>query len=181
MPSPELAAPPAVSAASGARLVTRALAWQVPVVELDPATALRCSGDVPEGSVAGPVWRHLREVAAFADDLAARGRALPVVLPPPGRSAASPLGLRPWGGRAVWRPLPTGADAAWARALVLALPPAGLGAPRPGGARPADVVGAALDDLLDAAVRRRLAASGRRRDRRDPVAGVRTAPGRPPG
>jgi SNF2 family DNA or RNA helicase len=180
--SPELAAPPTVSATSGARLVTRALAWRVPAVELDPATALALLlADVPDGTVAGPAWRHLREVAAFADDLAARGRALPVVLPPPGRSAASPLGLRPWGGRAVWRPLPTGADAAWARALVLALPPAGLGAaPAAAVPTPADVVGAALDDLLDAAVRRRLTASGRSgRDRRDPVAGLRSAPGTP--
>ena len=40
--------------------------------------------------VAAGTWRHLREVAAFADDLAARGRALPAVVAPP----VTPLGVR---------------------------------------------------------------------------------------
>jgi non-specific serine/threonine protein kinase len=135
----------------------RAAVWSVPVLELDPATALEVLLAPLAGEVAaGSTWRHLVTVAAFADELAARGRTLPVVLTPP----ASPFGVRPWGGRAVWRPLVTGADAAWSRALALALPPAGLAADSDPSRTPADVVACAVDALADAAVRRRLSASG---------------------
>jgi SNF2 family DNA or RNA helicase len=133
----------------------RPAVWSVPALELAPATALEVLlAPLPDDVAAGSTWRHLVTLAAFADELAARGRALPVVLAPP----VSPFGVRPWGGRAVWRPLVTGADAAWSRALALALPPAGLAAD--GSHTPADVVAGALDSLVDAAVRRRLSASG---------------------
>jgi non-specific serine/threonine protein kinase len=131
--------------------------WSVPVLELAPATALEVLlAPLPDDVAAGSTWRHLVTVAVFADELAARGRTLPVVLAPP----VSPFGVRPWGGRAVWRPLVTGADAVWSRALALALPPAGLAADADGARTPADVVAAGLDALVDAAVRRRLSASG---------------------
>ena len=162
-PSPEATPAEPLPAGRGA---PRPVPWTVPVLELPPAQALDVLlAPLPDGAlVAGSTWRHLRTVAAFADDLAARGRALPAVVAPPVPS----LGVRPWGGRAVWRPLVTGADAAWARSLVLALPPAGLAAarddgtsgPEPAAASPSAVVGAALDALTDAAVRRRLSASG---------------------
>src|SRR4051812_1730491 len=140
----------------------RPAAWSVPVLEFSPATALEVLlAPLSDGVAAGSTWRHLVTVAAFADELAARGRTLPVVLVPP----VSPFGVRPWGGRAVWRPLVTGADAAWSRALALALPPAGLAADAGGIRTPADVVAAALDALADAAVRRRLSASGPPPDR----------------
>jgi SNF2-related domain/SNF2 Helicase protein/Helicase conserved C-terminal domain len=137
--------------------VARSAVWSVPVLELAPATALEVLlAPLPDEVATGSTWRHLVPVAAFADELAARGRTLPVVLAPP----VSPFGVRPWGGRAVWRPLVTGADAAWSRALALALPPAGLAADAGGARTPADVVAAVLDALTDAAVRRRLSASG---------------------
>ncbi|MFG1901972.1 SNF2-related protein [Micromonospora carbonacea] len=62
----------------------------------------------------------------------------------PGRAGAARA-------RAVWRPLLTGADAAWARSLALALPPAGRAAAAdvPAG----ELVADALDALTDAAAR----------------------------
>ncbi|MFJ8578484.1 SNF2-related protein [Micromonospora sp. NPDC093277] len=84
--------------------------------------------------------------------------------------------------RAVWRPLLTGTDAAWARSLALALPPAARAAVEwevsrtaggrtvggrtaggrvaggvPAGAEPGELVAAALDALTDAAARAALA------------------------
>src|SRR4051794_1902325 len=151
-PSPEL--PREEERAAGAG---RPAVWSVPVLDLAPAAALEVLlAPLPEEVATGSTWRHLVTVAAFADELAARGRTLPVVLAPP----LSPFGVRPWGGRAVWRPLVTGGDAAWSRALALALPPAGLAADADGARTPADVVAAVLDALTDAAVRRRLSASG---------------------
>jgi SNF2 family DNA or RNA helicase len=157
LPSPEVVReePPPIGAA-------RPLVWRVPVIELGPADALGVLlGPLPDGVAASSTWRHVRELAAFADDLAARGRALPAVLAPP----VPALGLPAWGGRAVWRPLLTGPDAAWARALALAVPPAGLAASQATDRRrsPAGAVGDALDALVDAAVRRRLAAAPRGR------------------
>src|SRR3954454_19071387 len=135
----------------------RPAVWSVPVLELSPAAALEVLlAPLSDGVAAGSTWRHLVTVAAFADELAARGRTLPIVLAPP----VSPFGVRPWGGRAVWRPLVTGADAAWSRAVALALPPAGLAGDVDRARTPADVVAAALDALTDAALRRRLSASG---------------------
>ncbi|WP_428964305.1 SNF2-related protein [Micromonospora fluostatini] len=66
--------------------------------------------------------------------------------------------------RAVWRPLLTGADAAWARSLLLALPPAvraAVPADDPvGEPEPALLVADALDALTDAAVRATLTRGG---------------------
>ena len=189
LPSPELAPTRPVAGVAGTSTSTAVRpptprTWTVPVVELTPAQAVDVLlAPPPRGPAPAATWRHLGEVARFADDLAARGRALPAVVAPPVRS----LGPRPWGGRAVWRPLVTGADATWARALALALPPAGLaaavpldvppstgttrhdppdGAPPAGSSiAPATLVGAAIDALTDAAVRRRLSASGAWRGR----------------
>jgi SNF2 family DNA or RNA helicase len=60
--------------------------------------------------------------------------------------------------RAVWRPLLTGTDAAWARALALALPPAARAAAHPeSDDGPGGLVADALDALTDAAARAALA------------------------
>jgi len=116
-------------------------AWRVPALRYDADDALLAltdlsivdekAGDV----ILGAATRHLMQVAAFAADLVSRGRLLPTVdTPPP---------------RAVWRPLLTGADLAWAQSLALALPPAG----RAAGGTATEVIAAALDDLVDAAAR----------------------------
>ena len=113
--------------------------WAVPAVAVDaaelddPADELRYGASVA----------HLRAVAAFADDLARRGHVLPT-LDRPGPVA-----------RARWR--------AALEALVAATPPVaraelptGTGGPSDPGALVAD----ALDVLVDAAVRDRLARAG---------------------
>ncbi|MGA3540854.1 SNF2-related protein [Micromonosporaceae bacterium DT194] len=118
--------------------------WQAPALRFDADAAyvlLRALDDL--GVTAGAGLRHLTAVAEFAADLVGRGRLLPAVHP------------EPYGGRALWCPLLTGADAQWARALALALPPAvRAAAPE----REAGPLGAALlDTLVDAAARAALA------------------------
>jgi non-specific serine/threonine protein kinase len=135
--SPELVRDEPVAARGALTLAP----WRVPALRYEADDALMAltdlsivdekAGDV----VLGAATRHLMQVAAFAADLVGRGRLLPTVdFPPP---------------RAVWRPLLTGADLAWAQSLALALPPAG----RAAGGTAAEVIGAALDDLVDAAAR----------------------------
>ena len=110
----------------------------------------------PSADAHGASIRHLLDLADFADDLAARGRLLPTALrtDPP---------------TAVWRPVLSGPDAAWARVLAAAAPPSliagtdGQDADRAGadGSDPLVIWADALDALLDAAARARLAQSGR--------------------
>jgi hypothetical protein len=107
--------------------------WLVPTLELDPDAALALLRGLDDRVAHGSSLRHAAEIAAFAADLVRRGRVLPAVA---------------WG-TAVWRPLLTGADAAWARALAGALPPSG----RAAGGNPGTLVAAALDALVDAAAR----------------------------
>ena len=130
--------------AAASRAPVTLAGWQVPALRFDPDAAyvlLRALGDL--GVTAGAGLRHLAAVAEFAADLVGRGRLLPVVRP------------EPYGGRALWCPLLTGADARWARALALALPPAvRAAAPE----REAGSLAAALlDTLVDAAARVALA------------------------
>ena len=121
--------------------------WAVPAVAVDaaelddPADELRYGASVA----------HLRAVAAFADDLARRGHVLPTL------DRAGPVA------RARWRPVVQGVDLAAVEALVAATPPVaraelptGTGGPSDPGALVAD----ALDVLVDAAVRDRLARAG---------------------
>ena len=63
-------------------------AWQVPTVDLeaDVAYAVLRRWD-PDGPVCGGSVHHLSEVAAFAADLVARGRVLPIALDDPPRAA----------------------------------------------------------------------------------------------
>ena len=124
--------------------------WRVPAVLLEMDQAYAWLSDVDLTALAyGASVHNLVELVAFADDLVGRGRMLPTVL------ADGPT--------AVWRPLLSGPDAAWARVLAAALPPALLAAAddagrdddvRHGEAEdPLSVWAAAFDDLVDASVR----------------------------
>ncbi|MDM4720167.1 DEAD/DEAH box helicase [Micromonospora sp. WMMA1363] len=136
--SPELVRTEPVEPARGP--VTLA-GWRAPALVYAPDCALSLLCRVAESAVAGTALRHLAELAAFAVDLAARGRVLPGVTVPvqsveraAGDAAWRADGARSGGwaptdpgtvtARAVWRPLLTGTDAGWARSLALALPPA---------------------------------------------------------
>ncbi|MFD4206742.1 SNF2-related protein [Micromonospora tulbaghiae] len=113
--------------------VTRA-GWRAPALGYAPDEAYALLR-APMPGLVGASLRHLCELADFAADLVTRGRLLPGVLDayprggPPG-AAGSGRRLRAVGAddvvtaRALWRPLLTGTDAAWARDLALALPPA---------------------------------------------------------
>ncbi|HEY6794717.1 MAG TPA: DEAD/DEAH box helicase [Kineosporiaceae bacterium] len=132
--------------------------WRVPAVCFATGGAALAAllAEPSADTVTGAGWRHLRELALFADDLAGRGRVLPVVLAGTDRPEAR------------WRPLMTRDDAAWARALATSAPPsiaAAWSQPArspvargavPAGSAPAGTVAAALDALVDAAARRRL-------------------------
>ncbi|GAB4107530.1 DEAD/DEAH box helicase [Micromonospora taraxaci] len=138
--------------------------WRVPVLVYAPDDALsllRALDDLP--AVAGATVRHLAELADFAADLVTRGRLLPGVST---AAEASSGGAAQVSARAVWRPLLTGTDAAWARSLALALPPAARAAADSvalargaggGELTAAEVVADALDALTDAAARAALA------------------------
>jgi non-specific serine/threonine protein kinase len=137
--------------------------WRAPALRYAPTDALAllaAAGD--RGGVPGATLRHLGELAAFATDLVRRGRLLPGVAPAPAprptaflpadapRAARPARAARRGTARAVWRPLLTGSDAAWARSLALALPPAArAAADLPAG----ELVADALDALTDAAAR----------------------------
>ncbi|HWN32584.1 MAG TPA: DEAD/DEAH box helicase, partial [Pseudonocardia sp.] len=137
------------------------MAWSVPVVTVDPAEL----ADLAEEVRYGASVTHLRALAEFAEDLAARGRVLPGVRPvdPSADAGAGP--------RAVWLPVLTGPDAVARHALVAAMPPVGRAeqAGPPGmavltglaGQDPEELVDDALGALVDAAVRDRLARAER--------------------
>ncbi|WP_433353945.1 SNF2-related protein [Micromonospora saelicesensis] len=123
--------------------------WRVPTLVYAPDDALsllQALDDIP--AVAGATLRHLAELADFAADLVTRGRVLPGVRTTtadqksgagttaadqkPGAGATAASGATgPVAAQAVWRPLLTGTDAAWARSLALALPPAARAAVLP--------------------------------------------------
>ncbi len=123
------------------------LPWVVPAVLVDPAELAEESPQVRYGASVA----HLRAVAAFADDLVARGRVLPSFAFEEGRPAAR------------WRPVVTGPDAVALHGLVVAMPPAARaelsGAADTTGHDPALLVAGALDVLVDRAVRETLARS----------------------
>ncbi|MEU8423083.1 DEAD/DEAH box helicase [Micromonospora sp. NPDC048835] len=130
--SPELIRTTVAPAARG-RLTLAG--WRVPILVYAPDAALpllRSLDDIP--AVPGATLRHLAELADFAADLVTRGRTLPGVRTTTGDQtpdAGTTTGDVAASGdavsvpaQAVWRPLLTGTDAAWARSLALALPPA---------------------------------------------------------
>ncbi len=114
--------------------------WRVPVLAYEPDQALPVlrvlASTNATRATRGAAARLLVALGEFATDLVARGRLLPT--------------LEIDGPDAVWRPVLTGADAAWAQSLALAMPPAvRSAADEPAG----EVVAAALDALTDAAAR----------------------------
>ena len=149
--------------------VVTAAAWRVPTVSADADTALVLLRSVfGEASAPGPTdlgspedetdlllpgaeLRYLRALAAFAADLTSRGRVLPTVQPAgTGR------------GSATWRPVVSGADAAWLRTAATAMPVC-LAATGADPVAPTALVAAAVDAMVDASVRVALDAGPRRR------------------
>jgi hypothetical protein len=136
LPSPELVRdgePPTDGPVRSAR-------WRVPVLVLPSAGAhaLLSRPDLVTLTTGASV-HHLVDLIRFADDLVVRGRFLPTV------EVDGPY--------AVWRPVLTGPDTAWARTLAAALPPALLAAAGTADRDPLKVWSSALDDVVDAAVR----------------------------
>ncbi|MEQ3549986.1 DEAD/DEAH box helicase [Pseudonocardia nematodicida] len=121
--------------------------WTVPAVLVDSSELTDPSPDVRYG--AG--FLHLAELRRFAEELAARGRVLPVLTTQAGRPTAR------------WRPVVQGLDAVARADLVRRLPPVARSEQRrPGdvsGADPGELVDAALLRFTDAAVRERLGRS----------------------
>jgi SNF2 family DNA or RNA helicase len=141
-------------AAPSARPRPSLAGWRVPVLVFEPAVAvplLTSLAELPPGDivVSGSIG-YLAAVARFADDLAARGRVLPVLTGEDGGFAAR------------WRPVLSAADARYARELAAAVPPmcraaadtglASTGAYAAAGPLLADM----LDVLTDVSVRTRL-------------------------
>ena len=136
--------------------------WEVPTVALLSPDALDYLLAAPEDvdaevdwPIAGADLQVLRALAAFAVDLVRRGRVLPAV-----RDAGEGRA------RATWSSVVTGVDALWLRA-VAAASPGSLTALGPAdadhGAATLRAIAGALDALVDAAVRSRLAPRSRRR------------------
>jgi len=149
------------------------LSWSVPVVSVDPVTTLASVEEPAERVRYGASLRFLAELAAFARELAERGRLLPT------------LARDEDGCSARWRPVLQGPDVVTMQALVAAMPPscrAETGAPTDTrGQNPSALVSDALHALVDAAVRGSLATTGRslldllpprrgRRPKRAPIA-----------
>ncbi|MBB6548349.1 DEAD/DEAH box helicase [Nonomuraea rubra] len=141
--------------------------WQVPAVVPRAADALRVLTE-HTGTTTGTTTataRHWAAVAAFAHDLVRRGRVIPQLVPLPAadheRAASDPddAATAMWAtpeanARAVWRPVLTGADAAYFRDLALAMPPACRTSSVE--RHSADVQHEALEAFTDAVVRRTL-------------------------
>ena len=129
---------------------TLLLPWTVPVVCVDPETALAVLELPVTDARYGASMHYLAEVAAVARDLAERGRVLPAV--ESGSADDSPC--------ARWRPVLQGPDAVAAHALSAAMPPVcraeATGGQDSTGQRPTELVDHALAALTDAVARSRL-------------------------
>jgi len=138
------------------------LPWIVPVVRLPAASALTALTDLVADVRYGASIAHCADLAAFAQDLVARGRVLPTVA----------FGER--GPVAVWRPVLTGQDLVVVNSFVAGMPPV-CRAHQPD-CDPDNLVMSALYGLVDAAVRTALPPAGLlparrgRRPRRVPAA-----------
>jgi hypothetical protein len=146
LPSNGSAPFPSTAAESGGTS-SRLRPWRVPIVSIrDSALLRRIAADpvTPLGSSVG----YVAAVAAFAEELTARGRALPAVLTAPGGPAAR------------WLPALFGVDLTRFDNLCAAMPPvcrAEPAEPESIEGRPAaDVLRAALATLVDSLVRRRI-------------------------
>jgi hypothetical protein len=159
--SPELLFPPtaAHAATDGTPAARRPslAAWRVPVLVFEPAAAaslLTALAELAPGDVvASASIGYLAAVVGFADDLAARGRVLPVLTKEGGEYAAR------------WRPVLSAADARHARELAAAMPPAcravagratGVVGETAADTAPGPLLADMIDALADASVRTRL-------------------------
>ncbi|MGH3502297.1 MAG: DEAD/DEAH box helicase [Nocardioidaceae bacterium] len=128
------------------------LPWSVPVVRFDPPTALATLDDTVEEVRYGASVTFLRELAAFARELAERGRVLPTL-----EAAESPDEQSLASHAARWRPVLQGPDIVALQELVGGMPPACRAeADTPTdtrGQNPTDLVSGALHALADAAAR----------------------------
>ena len=132
------------------------LAWSVPVVRFESAAALVVLAEPSDRVRYGASVRFLAELAAFAGDLAARGRVLPEVGRDADRYAAR------------WRPVLQGPDVVAMQEMIAAMPPVCRAETDTGtytetdtrGRNPSDLVYDAVACLVDAAVRERLTIGG---------------------
>ncbi len=150
--SPELIRPGAPESRRGRVSLA---GWRVPVLAFAPAAALDLLGAVGHldelAGAPGGSLPYLAVLARFADDLAARGRVLPVLV---AEQQEGDAGRPAYAAR--WRPVLGAADAQRARDLAAAMPPSCRAA---GGEPPGALLADALDCLTDAAARTRLPAS----------------------
>jgi SNF2 domain-containing protein/SNF2 helicase protein/helicase-like protein len=158
-PAPELIRPAAEIDGAGRRRWPALGCWRVPALAIEPAAALGVLAaldrtSVPGELAAGGSVAYWAAVAWFADDLAARGRVLPALVPPAGDPPADGPPAA-WAAR--WYPVLTGHDARRVAEFADAMPPL-CRAAEPGGEPPAPILAAALAALADATVRTRLAA-----------------------
>ncbi|HXT89321.1 MAG TPA: SNF2 helicase-associated domain-containing protein, partial [Trebonia sp.] len=147
--SPELVRPLAAAAVDAPGRRVALASWRVPALVFAPAAAaslLAALGELPPADiVASGAVGYLAAVARFADDLAARGRVLPV------------LAAEDDGYAARWRPVLSAADGRHARELAAAMPPACravIGSDTATDAGP--LLAEMLDVLADVAARTRL-------------------------
>ncbi|MBS4728801.1 DEAD/DEAH box helicase [Mycobacterium sp. SM1] len=119
------------------------LAWAVPVVQLDAGAALAALDEPVADIRYGASVGYLAELAAFARELAERGRVLPQ------------LRCDTHGAIACWRPVLQGRDVVAMSSLTSAMPPV-CRAER-GGHDPHELVVSALNAMVDAAMREALA------------------------
>jgi SNF2 family DNA or RNA helicase len=147
--SPELVR---ITPRPAARSAPMLLPWSVPVVWYDPAATLGALDEPADSVRYGASVRFLAELAAFARELAARGRALPTV----DRNQERPS--------ARWRPVLQGPDIVALQGLAAAVPPvcrAESDFPtETEGQSPNELVSEALHALVDAAMREYLSATG---------------------
>ncbi|MEU4802882.1 SNF2-related protein [Actinosynnema sp. NPDC023587] len=161
--SPELIRDPLAKPPSR-RGVVRLRSWLVPVVWLDG----ECPTTLPDCRP-GASAKFLAEVVAFAGDLVARGRVLPVVADPARPTASLPAAPRPTASRlgrhaaGRWRASLSGVDALRHATLRAGMPPAFRAAEGVD-----DALRSAVDSLVDSEVRRRLTPT------------IRPSTGRPP-
>ncbi len=157
--SPELLTAPAETTETPVARKPSLAGWRVPVLVFEPAVAtslLAALAELPPGDVvvSGSIG-YLAAIVRFADDLASRGRVLPV------------LAVEDGGYAARWRPVLSAADARHARELAAAMPPAcravadtGLAntvlANTGAGAAPGPLLADMLDAVADTAARTRL-------------------------
>ncbi len=130
---------------------TLLLPWTVPVLCVDPHSALAVLDLRLVEARYGASMHYLAEVATVARDLAERGRVLPGI--EPGTDDAPPTGR--------WRPVLQGPDIVATHALSAAMPPAcraeAAGPHDTSGQSPGDLVTQMVAALTDAVVRDRLA------------------------